>query len=254
MIKTAQLRVYVPFDSGFAPSWPTAADVWCRPAEGPYGILGESMTDDVLETDWRGRRYVCPRTPLLRVLEGVLAIRHAYRRIGDATVIPAEVALAAHRQLEDLRRSDPDLRSHILSSAWHVPVRWFVAFDPYAKEVIGVDGRTTVRYRVGHVEACERLRRARAILSGLPSFEAVAGEIGELESWIAGFPSDSLVELDYGGISAMFSEVELVMDDSVGDVWAALDALARGDHSGAEVWRERIGARWAGPASVGYSS
>lgn len=257
MIKTAQLRVYLPVES--AAALPVVdsrggAAAECRPSDGPYGIIGEPMDDDMLSAAWRGRTYVCPRTPLLRVLEGVLAIRQAYRRLGDVPIIPDEVVSSARSRLEDIRREDPEARSHILSSAWHVPFRWLVAFNPQAKEVVGAGGRTTVRYRVGHGEASERLARARAILTGVAAFAPAAAEIGELESWLAGFPADSLVELDYGSIADLFDEDELVTDDSVGDVWAALDALGKGDLTAAVEHRERIAARWAGPVAVGYSS
>lgn len=254
MIKTAQLRVYVPVDPVRGAGLPAFADAECRPADGPWGLIGESMEEGVLVAHWRGRTFVCPRTPLLRVLEGVLAIRQAYRRLGEAAIIPEEVAASARNRLEDIRREDPELRSHILSSAWHIPFRWLVAFDPQAKEVVGAAGRTTVRYRVEHAEAAARLERARSLLSGIESFGPVAAEIAELASWIEGFPTDSLVELDYGGIADLFPEDELLLDDSVGDVWAALEALGRGDLAAAIEHRDRIASRWAGPVAVGYSS
>ena len=55
-------------------------------------------------------------------------------------------------------------------------------------------------------------------------------------------------------LADLFDEDELVTDDSVGDVWAALDALGKGDLGAAAEHRERIAARWAGPVAVGYSS
>lgn len=252
VIKSAHLRVYVPDDE--SEGLPLVGSEQVVPFTGRYGIIGEPLTEDAFVAHWCGRRYVCPRTPKLRVLEGVLAIRRAYRQLGDAEVIPEAVARAARRELEALRIDRPDLRSHILTSAWHVPLRWFVPFDPFSKELVGDGRRSTIRYRVLHREGMQRLQRALRILSesGMP--DGVATEVNELFSWLEGFPGEAMVELDYGSVADLFDDVELVMDESVAEVWASLEALESGNAEKAMDHYSSLISRWASPMAVTYSS
>lgn len=253
VIKTTQLRVYLPVGAS-SPELPEAARVDVAPFRAIYGIIGESMSDDAIVAEWNGRTYICPRTPRLRVLEGVLAIRRAYRQLGTASVIPEDIAQAARRELEALKEHDPDVRAHILTSAWHVPLRWFVPFDPGAKEVLGDARGSTVRYRVIHSEAMRRLGRALEILGDTDIPDSITAEVAELHTWLEDFPPDAMVELDYGSVADLFTETELVMDDSVGDVWASLHALETGDWDVASDRYATIITRWSAPMAVGYSN
>jgi len=252
MIKTTHLRVYVPVTRDDVPAPATRVEV--RPFDGWYGLIGESLDDDALVAEWHQQLYVCPRTPRLRVLEGVLAIRSAYRQLGTASVIPEDVAQAARRELEAVKEESPETRSHILTSAWHIPIRWFVPFDPKSKEVVGDAAGSTVRYRVSHDEAMRRLQRAVEILESTEIPDSITAEVEELSSWLEDFPEDALVELDYGTVAEMFSEVELVLDESVGDTWASLDALATGDWRTAGERYAALVTRWAAPMAVSYSN
>ena len=77
----------------------------------PYGFVGESMIEDALVADWKGTRYVCPRRPQLRMLEGVLALYNSFDTVGRTVIIPEEVARQADRELRKLKASEPDIRS-----------------------------------------------------------------------------------------------------------------------------------------------
>jgi hypothetical protein len=255
MIKTAHLRVYRPaLRSPFA-ALPVAGRVRRAPFAGPYGIVGETQTEDVLLAQWGDRSWLCPRTPRLRVLEGVLAIRRAYRELGPVGgVVPEEIAAMARRELEALHEGRPGVRAHILTSAWHVPIRWFVPFDPKAKEIFGRDGGAGVRYRVEHPEAMARVERAASVLSSSEMPESVTSEVRELATWLTDFPPDSMIELDYGSVAGMFSESDLILDESVADVWAALDALDHGNWKRAGDRYGSVVARWAAPMAVAYSN
>src|SRR5690606_1389455 len=110
------------------------------PRDLTFAIGALPMSDDAFVAEWQGRRYQCPRTPRLRMLEGVLAVRNAYTHLGSGAVVPERVAAAARVELEQLQAASPALRSHILTSAWHVPVRWFVPFVTARKEVVGSAG------------------------------------------------------------------------------------------------------------------
>ena len=77
LIKTSHLRVYLPSERlGAIPE--ADAIMVGPPRDVMYGIAAVPMTDDAFVAEWRGKRYLCPRTPRLRMLEGVLAVRHAY--------------------------------------------------------------------------------------------------------------------------------------------------------------------------------
>ena len=170
----------------------------------PYGFIGESMIDDAWMAEWRGRTFVCPRRPQLRMLEGVLALYRVFESWGRPLIIPEDVARQANRELEDLRRRDPEIRSHILTSAWHVPVRWFVIFDPSERLLDTSGARTELRYRTNLGEATRRIDRAVEILNGAEMPDAIVTELSALGVWLADFPSDAMIELDYAGIVDLF--------------------------------------------------
>lgn len=254
VIKTAQLRVYQPMGLAAEVAIEPALAVRIPPRQGRFGIVGESMADDALITDWRGEEYVCPRTPTLRMLEGVLAVRRAYGRMGGGAIVPEEVALDARRELDALQEAHPEYRSHILTSAWHVPMRWFVPFHPSGKELLKKDGYLTIRYRTPMPAALERLDRAIEILSRTEIPDTMVSEIEELRSWLDPFDHHTMVELDYCDVGLLFTTADLALDDSVTEVWNALEALANdqwelaGDHYGSLVYR------WTAPMAVSYSS
>jgi hypothetical protein len=253
VIKTAHLRVYEP-----APPTEVALEpslvVKIRPRHDRYGIVGESMTDDAIVTEWRGGTYFCPRTPVLRMLEGVLAVRRAYGQLGGGAIVPEHLARSARSELDSLQAEHPDVRAHIMTSGWHVPMRWFVPFHPSGKELFDLDGIVSIRYRTAISAALERLDRAVEILSRVEIPDSMMVEVEELRSWLEPFSPRAMCELEYGDVAAMFSSAELAMDDSVADIWRALGALEAGewseagDHYGALVYR------WTAAMSISYSS
>jgi hypothetical protein len=254
VIRTAHIRVYLPARR-FAglrlpPHLPDHPEVTAN----RYGILGESLIEDCYRAEWHGSPYLCPRTPRLRILEGVLAVRRSYRLLGGAALIPEEVAEAARTELHTIHRARPGLRSYILTSAWHIPLRWFVPFDPTAKEVVERLDGPAIRYRVAHGVAMQRIDSAVEVLRGSDLPDSLAAEVGELRTWLTDFPADALVELDYGSVAGMFDSVGLALDDSVAEVWASLDALRRDDWDEAVAHYSSLATRWATPAALGYSS
>ena len=59
------------------------------------------------------------------MLEGVLAFHHAYRELGGEAVIPDRWRTGG----DELRGWSKGSRwpgSYILTSPWHVPLRWFI--------------------------------------------------------------------------------------------------------------------------------
>ncbi|MGH8953291.1 MAG: hypothetical protein ACRDX9_17950 [Acidimicrobiia bacterium] len=245
MTKTAYLRVYTPevTDAG-------------DPVPGfvrGYGLLSESESDADWVTDWNGVRMVCPRHLRLRVLESTIAFANAFRGLGSG-LIPEEAASAADRELRQYQREHPGHRSQVLTSAWHVPVRWFTAYQPEDREVYDVDGSPRIRLRVDLAVARNRVEHALGVLRGLQVFQGPAEELAQLSDWIESFPSDSMLELDYSTVSDLFDPQELVFDDSVELVRRSIDALAAGDMMTAGENYGRVVTRWAPAFSVTFSS
>lgn len=253
MIKTSHLRVYLPAER-LAPM-PEADTVHLYPPRDlTFAIAAVPMSDDAFVADWQGRRYQCPRTPRLRMLEGVLAVRHAYTHLGAGAVVPERVAMAARAELERLYAESPALRSHILTSAWHVPVRWFVPFVTAGKEVVGGSEPVRIRYRCDQRTAMANLDWAVEVLTGVEPLEHLVGEVRELRRWLGEFPTTSMAELDYGSVASMFPETELVMDDSVDQIRGALAALDRGNVGSAIHRYHRVVSRWAPSSSISASN
>jgi len=253
MIPTAALRVYL--SARTLPGQSVAEDsTSTRLQEGAYGLLSESMEEDAFLAEWNGTKFVCPRFPHLRVLEGVLAFHSAYSEIGGDLIVPERVALQAAEELEKLRRSQPSARSHILTAPWHVPVRWFVIFDASEREIVEREGSTTIRYRTSLVQATDRVASALDTLRGVGMEDMVVDELDDLRSWLEDFPATAMVELDYGDVAGMFSSADLVFDETAADIQASLEALdmddlkLAGDHYGRAI------NRWAPLMAVGHSN
>lgn len=253
MIKTSHLRVYLPAER--LGSIPEADTVPIAPARDlRYAIAALPMSDDALVCEWKGHRYLCPRTPRLRMLEGVLAVRHAYTHLGSGAVVPERVAAAARAELERIHSESPAVRSHILTSAWHVPIRWFVPFLSASKEIVGGVRSLGVRYRTDQRVAMANLDWAVEVLSGVDALEHMGEEVRELRRWLGEFPTTAMVELDYGDVAAMFSESELVADDSVDQIRGALQAVERGNLPSAIRRYHRVVMRWAATLSISSSN
>ena len=245
MTKTAHLRVYTPESSDDGDPVPGFVR--------GYGLLSESAGDADWVVEWNGQRMVCPRNLRLRVLESTIAFANAFRGLG-AGLIPEEAARAADSELRRYHQEHPGHRSHVLTSAWHVPVRWFTAFQPEDKEVYEVDGAPRIRLRVDLAVGRKRVDHALGVLRGLQVFQGPAEELAQLSDWIDSFPSASLLELDYSTVSDLFAPQELVFDDSVELVRRSIEALADGDMMTAGENYGRVVSRWAPAFSVTFSS
>lgn len=245
MTKTAHLRVYSPEVSWSAEPVPGFVKM--------YGMLSEVDGDSNWTVEWEGRRLVCPRNLRLRVLESTVAFASAFGGLAVG-LVPEDAAKAADRELKAYHSANPNHRSHILTSAWHVPVRWFTAFDPSEKEVYEEGTGPGIRYRADITTARRRVRRAHEVLEKLGMLQGPAEELGRLMEWLEPFEDGSMVELDYGDVSEMFDPQELVFDESCQLVQDSVDALAKGDMGRAGELYGQVVSRWAPAFSVTFSN
>jgi hypothetical protein len=251
VIRTANLRVYLEEEAVAVRGLPEAPDQLPSPMAVGVALTTERSGDDAYTAEWRGRVYRCPRTPMVRMLEGLLALRAASSQLGPPLFSQSAVDEARHR-LEALRKSDSGV-AHILTSAWHVPIRWFVPFAPDQREMVETP-ETSIRYRELVGEGLARLDQAIDILGGSDIPPAITAEVRELRAWLSDFPGSAMVELDYGSVARFFADAELALDESVADLWASLDALASNDWSVAGERYTSLVERWALPMAIGYSN
>lgn len=257
MTMAAYLRVYVPAARADVPVLPHVADL-TGPSRvlraGEFGLSTESSRDDAFVLVRDGDRFVCPRNPRLRMLEGLLAFRHAYGDSVASALVPEEVADRAATELDRIHARHPGVKSHILTSPFAIPLRWFAAFAPDEREVEDVEGAITIRYRTVLADALHRLRRAMEVVEAAGLDEAVVEQVGDLVHWLDEFPRDAVVELDYGAVASLFQEADLVLDESAADIAASLDALERGDYEAAGEHYGVAAARWAHAHALAYAN
>lgn len=245
MTKTAFLRVYSPvgpYDEEPVPGFVRS-----------YGMLSESAHDPSHVVEWEGQRMSCPSYLRLRVLESTVAFANSFQGMG-ASLIPEAAAEAADRELRSYRAEHPEHRSHVLTSAWHVPVRWFVGFLPEQREVYGDADAPRVRYRSGIVGVRNLLRQGVDVLKEVGMVHGPTVEMEHLISWLAPFPDESMVELDFAEVSDLFAPEDLVLDDSVALVRESVDALASGDLMRAGELYGTVVTRWSHAYAVTFSS
>jgi hypothetical protein len=195
-----------------------------------------------------GTYYVCPWRTRLRILAGILSLREsAPPEMVDAFVPEAEARRAA-RELARLKRRDPSATPSILQSAWHVPMRWFVLVDDEDRHLVEAGpGGYRLYYWTPIAVARRRADRALRVLRRT-ELAPVADLIQELAQWLAAFHASSMVELDYAGVSSLFTWDELDDDHSGREIQEAVDAIgtpgAKGMARAAELY-QAVTDRWA---------
>lgn len=257
MTIAAYLRVYVPASRTDGPVLPHVADPAGRARvlrAGEFGLSAESARDDAFVIDREGVRYVCPRNPRLRMLEGLLAFRHAYGDSITSALVPEEVADRAADELDRIHARFPGVRSHILTSPFAIPLRWFAVFEANERVVEETEDGVAIRYRTVLSEGLARVRRAVQVIEDAGFDDAVVEQVGDLVQWLEEFPRDALVELDYGGVTSLFTDADLVLDESAADINASLAALEREDFEAAGEHYGAAASRWAHAHALAYAN
>lgn len=240
MIDVAYLRVYRPAKEVLLPVSLGAGDV---PRLGAATLTTESQVADAWEVEWNGRLWRCPRAPRRRLLESVVAYHQATTRFGVG-IVDGAVAASARRELSHIRAGVGEPAA-VMVSAWHPPLRWFIAFDPD-------DQVEPMLLRAGLQDAIRRVDgTAEAMRSqGLPS--TWIDDMVSMGSWLESFPSDGMAELDYRQVGWRMGVT--MIDDTAADVTASVSALAAGDLEEATRLYTTALARWAEAQAIGYSS
>jgi hypothetical protein len=191
--------------------------------------------------------YVCPLRTELRTLQSLLAFHGSLpMEVADAFVSSGEVARAAST-LERLQRERPASRNHIRLAVWYVPLPWFALFEAAERKLAApeADHPALLTYQTTMVKAQARVSRALRVLQEVMEDGEVVAAVEELRDWLYGFDSDSLVQLDYGGLARVLPYPELAEDQSAAEVWEALEALEEGDLERSSAHYGALTERWA---------
>jgi hypothetical protein len=177
------------------------------------------------------------------------------------TLPPAVIKFFIPQTIEDSIRSSTEIVedkvSHILTTTWNIPPRWFSLFRPDERmRGENDDGYFTIM-RTSVANAKQRAEFTHdAVLNAFGSGQ-VEGEIADLIEWLEIFDSNSIVELDYGGLAVYLNnlliengEVGLDADTSIEDVNSSIAGLASGDGSLAGRGYERLVSRWRKVAAL----
>jgi hypothetical protein len=205
-------------------------------AEGEYADI--RLIDDTY--------YVCPWRTRLRILTGILSVRESAPPEMADSFVPESEARRAARELARLKRRDPTVAPSILQSPWHVPVRWFILVDDSERRLVeSPSGEFRLYYWTRISAARKRAERALQVLRR-SELSPIAEPVRELAEWLSRFPRESMVELDYGTVSSMFSWDELDNDHSGQDIQEAIDALnGPGGMGQAADLYQTVANRWA---------
>jgi hypothetical protein len=215
-----------------------------------------------------GITYVCPWQTRLRSWLALSRLRATAGPLLSDAFAPRQAAQAAEEFARWEAREGPP-RVYIRTSAWSVPLSWFVPFAPTERWlVLGTPaagdhrGQATAAatralvYATAMSQARRRLARSLATarrLSGSRLAESepavaallrVGTELEEIGRWLEEFHPHSLVELDYGGLVQLLDDGALRSDQSAAEVSAAVNALASKELELAAAMHQRLRARW----------
>lgn len=242
MIAAAYLRVYVRNDRLPLRSWAETPVANSTPVVTEHFMWTESVSNDVLSAEWEGDTYLCPRFARLRMLEGAVAFDKTYP---GGRLIPELAVEHVKDELTAIRAIIPGAKSHILTSPWFVPLRWFAGFTPDDRSIYQSNGAMSVRYRASMASVIRRVDRAVRALDGAKFGPGALVPLRDLARWLGGFTEDAVVELDYSQIAEMFSEADLALDDSAALVGQSIEALELGDFATAGLRYREVAIRWA---------
>ncbi|MDX1659434.1 MAG: hypothetical protein R3343_11490 [Nitriliruptorales bacterium] len=189
------------------------------------------------------RIHVCPLELELRAAAALRTFRQEVpRQLVDAFLPDGDVRQTLE-QLEGTRRAP-----HILESVWAVPFEWFALFAPRERRFRNPpEGRgPSLTYLTSAGQSHERLERVMDVIeANLEHADTLLADLVELGDWVDEFDDSSLIELDYGGISALGSVVALESDTTCADLWQAVESLEAGDELGAAAHYGVARSRWS---------
>jgi hypothetical protein len=254
----ASLRVYEPIDSFEIADqlrWtklnitsPTRWDEQIRSLKRSISSEAANLKlDGAHLLEHEGKRYVAPWSTAARCWAALEDFKYTLPTSITKFFIPQAIEDSINGTIDIVE----DKISHILSSTWSIPPRWFALFTPDERlRGVNEDGHYTI-LRAAISNAKSRCKFTHQAVLGAFGEGIVEGEVAELLAWLEIFDGKSIVELDYGGLATYLNnqlvnsgEVGLDADSSVEDVATSIAGLASGDGVLAGKGYERLVSRW----------
>jgi hypothetical protein len=254
----ASLRVYEPIDSfetkdqlrwsKISNTIPTLADEQnISLSRMIRGDLSAFKTDGVHLLEIDGERYIAPWSTTTRCWAALDDFKSSLPSSLIHFFIPQKLEESIKLSGEIIE----DKVSHIITSTWSIPPRWFALFSPEDRlRGNNQDGVFTV-LRTTMASAKQRAIFTHESVLGAFGNGPIEAEISDLIKWLEIFDSRSIVELDYGGLATYLNnhlvlngEVGLEADTSVEDVASSIAGLASGNGALASHGYGRLVSRW----------
>jgi len=198
-------------------------------------------------------RYVAPWSTSTRCWSAL----DEFKSLLPSSLIPFFIPQKLEESIKLSGEIIEDKVSHITTSTWSIPPRWFALFSPEDRlRGNNKNGAFTI-LRTAIANAKQRATFTHK--SVLDAFGAgpIESEISDLIKWLEIFDAKSIVELDYGGLATYLNnllllngEVGLDADTSVEDVASSIAGLASGDGALASRGYERLVSRWRNVAAM----
>jgi hypothetical protein len=178
----------------------------------------------------------CPADLTRRTQLALCALRGQFQPAVLHSLLPAHVFIEATDRAAIRRAAATP--PHVRSSAWHIPLAWFVLFrpegrlpdqeQPHAADAEAHQGAAlrsvarSIRYLASMADARRGLARTLAAVRRSPTGLLPTSDLEDLGRWLEEFHARSVVELDYGGLAELLGGEG---DDSVAAVTAGLAVL-----------------------------
>lgn len=259
----ASLRVYEPieaFDITFQSRWALDIDPDMTVIDEQRNALQRVITDRApkITTDgahilnYKGNKYIAPWSTTVRCWSAFERFKFSL----PVSVSKYFISKTVEEDFKNIFLSFEDKISHILTSTWSIPPRWFALFSP-EERLRGINEGsyfTVIRTTISNAKS--RCNFTHQAVLGAFGPGAVEAEISELLAWLEIFNKNSIVELDYGGLANYLNkclfengEIGLEADSSVEDVNSSIAGLASGDGTLAGKGYEKLVMRWRRVAS-----
>jgi hypothetical protein len=209
--------------------------------------LQDFKSDGAHFLDYKGESFVAPWSTVVRCWAAFNDFKF--------TLPPSVIKFFIPQTIKDSINGTIDIVedkvSHILTSNWNIPPRWFALFSPDERSWGVNEGGHFTIMRTAIANAKRRCTFTHKTVLGVFGEGAVEREVAELIAWLEIFDPKSIVELDYGGLATYLNnqliesgEVGLDADTSIEDVTSSIAGLASGNGAIAGRGYERLVSRW----------
>lgn len=207
--------------------------------------VGQQDGVHLLELD--GKFFAAPWTTAMRCWGALNEFKSSLPGPISKFFLPTELEETLSLEVSQSNARVP----HILTQNWMIPPRWFSLYSPDERLIGTATEKFFVVYRTRLELAKKRAIRAHGAVRKAFGPGPVEEELVDLLNWLNVFDTNSIVELDYGGLASILDkclsssgEGGISGDTSVEDVQESIEGLLQGDPSMAGSGYERLVNRW----------